>query len=168
MTKLGASYVVNEKIKKLEGQVHDLKLLKGELMNAKTAMTHERNANRQRVHELEGELKELKSNFVSLAECCQLAESSHDVKEREFSDAADKVPSLEAAVDEKEQDLKKALLECICLVQLLGLVINREGHFNPHLVSGIYKRFIQTTHIVNLVLSVDIDSCPKGHLGPCS
>lgn len=32
---LGASSAVNEKIKKLEGEVRDLKLLKGELINAK-------------------------------------------------------------------------------------------------------------------------------------
>lgn len=43
-----------------------MKLLKGELMNAKNVMIQERDANRRHVNELEVELKELKSNFASL------------------------------------------------------------------------------------------------------
>ncbi|KAI5661873.1 hypothetical protein M9H77_21196 [Catharanthus roseus] len=86
---LGASFATNEKIKKLEGKIHDLKLLKGELMNVRNAMMQELDTNRQRVYELE-ELKELKSNFVLLGKQCQLAESSRDVKEGELADIAGK------------------------------------------------------------------------------
>lgn len=79
-------------------------------MNAKNAMMRERDANHRYVYELETELKELKSNFASLGEQCQLAMSSCDARERELTDTASKVPSLEAAIDEKERDLQKALL----------------------------------------------------------
>lgn len=48
-TMLGMSAITNEKIKKLEEEVHDLKLLKGELINSKNAKMRQRNANEQRV-----------------------------------------------------------------------------------------------------------------------
>lgn len=40
-----------------------------------------------------------------------MAESDRDAKERKLSDIAGKVPSLEVAVEEKEKDLQKALLD---------------------------------------------------------
>lgn len=95
------SVVANENIEKLEEEVHDLKLLKGELINSKNTMMLQRDPNQQRVYELEAELKELKLNFASLGERCQLAESARDAKERELADVAGNVPSLEASVDEE-------------------------------------------------------------------
>lgn len=50
-------------------------------------------------------------------------------------------------MDEKEQDLQKPLLEHAVLDRLIGLVINREVHLNPHLVRDMYEKFIRTTHI---------------------
>lgn len=144
---LDASSATNEKIRKLEGEVHDLKLMKEELINAKNAMMREHDMNPQRVYELETELKELESNFASLGEWCQLAESFHDAKERELANIVSKVPLLEVAADEKERDLQKKLLKCFGLQRLLGLVINREGRLNSHLVRGICERLIWTTHM---------------------
>lgn len=136
---LGTLSGMNEKIKKLEREVHDLQLLKGELMNAKNMIMRERNANRQRVYELESELKELKSKFASLGKQSQLAETPRDVKKHELATIARKVLSSKAAVDEKERDLQKPLLKCVGLEQLFGLVINRECHLNPHL-GRVYAR----------------------------
>ncbi|KAI5654085.1 hypothetical protein M9H77_31272 [Catharanthus roseus] len=76
---------------------------------------------------------------TALMQRCQLAELSHDTKEREL-----------VVVDEKERYLQKALLEYVSLERLLGLVINREGHLNPYLVRGICERFVQTTHMRTL------------------
>lgn len=90
-------------------------------MRAKNAMIHELDSNQKRVYELEAELNELKLNSASLGERCQLAESDHYVKDRELTDIAGKVPSLEAAFDEKEKDLQKALLESTSLERLLRL-----------------------------------------------
>ncbi|KAI5657140.1 hypothetical protein M9H77_25933 [Catharanthus roseus] len=118
-----------------------------ELINAKNAMMREHDMNPQRVYELETELKELESNFASLGEWCQLAESFHDAKERELANIVSKVPLLEVAADEKERDLQKKLLKCFGLQRLLGLVINREGRLNSHLVRGICERLIWTTHM---------------------
>lgn len=72
------------------------------------------------------------------------------MKEHELADIASKGPSLEAVVDEKERDVQKVLLECTSLEWLLGLVINREGCLNPHLVRGIRERFVLTTHVRTL------------------
>lgn len=72
-----------------------------------------------------------------MGERCQLVESSRDTKERELTDMAEKVPLVEVAVDEKEWDQQKALLERAGLERLLGLVINREGRLNPHHLIGI-------------------------------
>lgn len=52
---LGVSGIADEKIKKLEKEVHDLKLLKGEIMNAKSMMMHVRDVNQQCVYDLEAE-----------------------------------------------------------------------------------------------------------------
>lgn len=49
---LGASGVADEKIKRLDEEVHDLKLLKGEIMNAKSTTMCERDANQKRGKEL--------------------------------------------------------------------------------------------------------------------
>lgn len=89
---LCASSATNEKIKKLKRKVHDLRLMKRELMNAKNAMMHEHDLNRHRAYELEAEFKEVKSNFEMLGEKCQLAESSCDTKEQELANIASKVP----------------------------------------------------------------------------
>lgn len=89
-------------------------------MNSKNVIMRECNVNCQCVYELEPELEELKSYFALLGEQCQLAESSHSSKKRELADIAGKVPALEKAVDEKERDLQKVLLEMLawsdCLV----------------------------------------------------
>lgn len=77
---LGASSIANEKIKKLKVEVHDLKLLMGELMNSKNTMMREYNEKRQHVYKLEVELNELKSHFASLGEQYQLAESARRQK----------------------------------------------------------------------------------------
>lgn len=45
-------------------------------MKSKNAMIRELDANCKCVYELEAELKELKSNFASLGERCQLTEST--------------------------------------------------------------------------------------------
>lgn len=37
------------------------------------------------------------------------------------------MPSLEVAVDEKEKELQKALLECDCTQRLLELVMSKNG-----------------------------------------
>ncbi|KAI5672181.1 hypothetical protein M9H77_12545 [Catharanthus roseus] len=66
---LGASAVANEKIKRLEEEVHELKLHKGEVMNIKSSMMRERDGSQKHVYELETELKELKSNFTVLDKC---------------------------------------------------------------------------------------------------
>ncbi|KAI5662974.1 hypothetical protein M9H77_22297 [Catharanthus roseus] len=76
---------------------------------------------------------------LSFETMCQLAELSRDAKERELAD-----------IGKKEQNLQKALLECTGLEWLLGVVINREGHLNPHLVRDICEMFIQTTHMRTL------------------
>lgn len=73
-------------------------------------MILERDGNHQCAYELEVELKELKSNFASLGERCQLVELSRDALEHKLANIAGKVPSLEATLDEKERDLQKALL----------------------------------------------------------
>lgn len=64
-----------------------------------------------------------------------------------MADIIGKVPSLEATLDERERDLQKVLLEHVGLERLLGLVINREGHLNPHLVRDTCERFIQITRM---------------------
>lgn len=109
----------------------------------------------------------MKSNFASLARWYQLAELSHKVKKSELADVAGNVLSLEVAMDEKERDLQKTLLERVGSEWLLCLVINREGYLNPHLVRGICERFIRTTHMRTFVLLLDIDNGSKGHTGPC-
>lgn len=60
---LCALSVTNEKIQKLEREVHDLKLLNGKLMNAKNAMMLECDANLPACLYVRSELKELKSNL---------------------------------------------------------------------------------------------------------
>lgn len=80
------SAVADEKIKGLEEEVHDLKLLKGELMNSKNVMMQQRDTTHQHVYELVAELKELKSNYASSGEWCQLAKSACNAKECELAD----------------------------------------------------------------------------------
>lgn len=62
-------------------------------MNSKNAMICEHDMNCQCVYELEAELKELKSNFASFSEWCQLPKSSRDAKEHELTDIVSKVPA---------------------------------------------------------------------------
>lgn len=83
--------------------------------------------NQKYVHELEIELKKLESNFASLGQRCQLAESGRDTKERELENIAGKVPYLEAVVNEKDNDLQKPLFEFAGLEQLLGLVMKKRA-----------------------------------------
>lgn len=47
-------------------------------------------------------------------------------KDHELIYIAGKVPFLEAAVDEKEKDLQKKLLESAGLERLIGLVMNKD------------------------------------------
>ncbi|KAI5682930.1 hypothetical protein M9H77_04158 [Catharanthus roseus] len=63
---LGASAIANEKMKRLEEEVHELKLYKGEVINIKNAMMREQDTSQKWVYELEVELKEMKSNFTTL------------------------------------------------------------------------------------------------------
>lgn len=67
---LGASAIANEKMKRLEEEVHELKLYKGEVINIKNAMMREQDTSQKWVYELEVELKEMKSNFTTLGERC--------------------------------------------------------------------------------------------------
>lgn len=67
-----------------------------------------------------------------------------------MTDIAGKVPSLEAAVDKKERDLQKALLESARVERLLGLVMNKDSRLNPQLVRGICERFIRNTYMQDL------------------
>lgn len=49
-TMLGASSSADEKIKRLEEEVHKLKLHKGEVMNIKNAMTWEQDTSQKHVY----------------------------------------------------------------------------------------------------------------------
>lgn len=79
-----------------------------------------------------------------------MAEFDRNAKARELADIAGEVPSLEVAVDEKEKDLKKALLDSMNAEHLLGLVMRRHGWLNPQVVRGTCERFIRTTYMKDL------------------
>lgn len=87
---LGASAITDEKIKRLEEEVHKLKLQGGEIMNIKNAMMQERDASQKHVYELQVELKGLKSDFVAFGDQFQLSESNCDAKECELVDIAER------------------------------------------------------------------------------
>ncbi|KAI5671763.1 hypothetical protein M9H77_12127 [Catharanthus roseus] len=95
-------------------------------MNAKSAMMLERDATQKCVYELQVKLK---LDFAILSERCQLTESDRDAKEHELSDITGKVPSLEAAVEGKEKDPQKALLNFVNKERLL--VVGKDGRLNP-------------------------------------
>lgn len=121
--------IADEKIKSLDEEVHELKLHKGEVMNIKTAMMWGWDASQKHFYELQAEIKELEFDFEILGERCKLAKSNRYVKEYELADIPGKVPSLDAAVDEKEKDLKK-LLDSTNAKRLLELVMSKDGWLN--------------------------------------
>lgn len=150
----GASTTTNKIIRRVKEEVHDLRLMKGELMNTKNEMMRDYDAKCRRVYELEAELKELKLNFRALGEWCQVAEPARDAKEQELADLTGKGPSLEAAMKEKEKDLKRALLRRVESECLIGLM-RRGGH--------LYSNLVKDHSHANPILSLDGVGCESAH-----
>lgn len=73
-----------------------------------------------------------------------MAESFQDVKMLEFDEL--KLPSLEAALNDKEKDIQIAFMDQAKIEHLIGLVMDSTGLLNPILIRGVYDRFLQTTH----------------------
>lgn len=130
--------------------MHGLRLMKGVLISSKNEMMSDHDTSRQHVYELGAKLKKLKANIAALGNWCQVAKSTREAEERELANIAVKMPSLEAATDEKDRDLHKALLDHVEFEHLLWLLMSNDGNLDSNLVKGIYERFVRTTHMPTL------------------
>ncbi|KAI5671466.1 hypothetical protein M9H77_11830 [Catharanthus roseus] len=120
-----SGFISSLSITRLEEEVDDLKKIKIELISSKNEVPRYRDARQQQ------------ENY-------QVAESSQDVKMLEFDEL--KLPSLEAALNDKEKDIQIAFMDQAEIEILIGLVMDSTGLLNPILIRGVYDRFLQTTH----------------------